>query len=461
MANSVSKTTLPFDVQKLLEFALGDAPQLATDQTIQTAAKFLTDTLGCALAGSGSATNAALHEAFKKNSGDYVIPGRTRNQSKECAALLTAHAIHCLEWDAVHEPAVVHAMSVTTGALWAELQDNPHISGRQLLECIIVGVEIASRLGVATDAPLRFFRPATAGLLGATAAICRMRGLDIATASNATGLAYSQIQGTMQAHLEGTSALAVQVALSARASLDACDMAEAGLTGPHDILSGAFGYFTLIEEGAETGLFLEDLGNRYSVDELSIKPYPTGRASHGALSMLMKHVSSGEVAAANFSSLTAEVPPLIHRLVGRPYKPDMTEAYARLCLPFLVGLVLEDGTINPTRFTLNDFADRKVADHAAKVAVQIDNNPDPNALAPQRIIITLKDGQTISEAVPATLGAPGNPLSDAALKQKFMLAVSISQVELKEPDQVFDSLLTISAAPSALHALKQLVPAQT
>lgn len=461
MTNSVSTTSLPFDVQKLLEFAMGDAPQLAPDQTIQTAATFLTDTLGCALAGSGSATNAALHKAFEKNSGNYVIPGRTRTQSKECAALLTAHAIHCLEWDAVHEPAVVHAMSVTTGTLWAEMQDNPHISGRQLLECIIVGVEIASRLGVATNAPLRFFRPATAGLLGATAAICRMRGLETTITANAIGLAYSQIQGTMQAHVEGTSALAIQVALSARAALNACDMASAGLTGPHDILSGAFGYFTLIEQGAETGLFLEDLGKRYSIDELSIKPYPTGRASHGALSVLMKHMASEEVTAANFSGLTAEVPPLIHRLVGRPYKPDMTEAYARLCLPFLVGLALEDGTINPARFTLSDFADRKVAAHAAQVAVQIDDNPDLNALAPQRIIIALKDGQTISEAVPATLGAPGNPLPDADLKQKFLLAASISYAEPNQPDQIFDSLLNIAAAPSALPALKQLVPAQT
>lgn len=461
MTASTSTNGLPQDVQALLSFALGEAPKRASDATIQTAAKFLADTLGCALAGSGSATNAGLFTAFEKNTGTYVMPGRPQKQSRDSAALLTAHSIHCLEWDAVHEPAVVHAMSVTTGALWAELQDNPNITGREFLECIIVGVEIASRLGVATNAPLRFFRPATAGLLGAAAAICRMRGLEIETAANALGLAYSQLQGTMQAHVEGTSALAIQVALSARAALNACDMAAAGLTGPHDILSGSFGYFTLIEEGGNQEQLLEGLGERFSIDELSIKPYPTGRASHGALSVLMKHLESGAVTADNFTSLKADVPPLVHRLVGRPYKADMTEAYARLCLPYLVGLALTDGTINPRRFTPADFTDGNVATHARNVKVATNDNPDLNALAPQHVTIELSDGQTISEAVPATLGAPENPLSDTELKQKFMLAASLSHAETRNPDQIFDGLLNISAAPSALHTLQRLVPAQT
>lgn len=455
-----TRTQLPTDLSALLEFALGESPAAASARTIQTAARFLADTLGCALAGTGASTNDALQAAFDRNRAGYSIPGRSVLQSKECSAILTAHAIHCLEWDAVHEPAVVHAMSVTTGALWAELQDNSLATGRELLECVIVGVEIASRLGVATDSALRFFRPATAGLLGATAAICRMRKLDISVAAHALGLAYSQVQGTMQAHVEGTSALALQVALSARAALNACDMAEAGLTGPRDILSGPFGYFTLIEEGGKQDVLLKGLGEAFAIDELSIKPYPTGRASHGALSILMKHLDAGTVTTTNFVALKAEVPPLVHRLVGRPYEPEMTEAYARLCLPYLVGLGLENGTINPRRFTPADFADEKVAAYADKVEVIIDDNPDLNALAPQRVSIELASGEVISEEIPSTLGAPGNPLSNAALKQKFLLAASLSHETPPKPDQIFDDLLNVADAPVAYDVLRQLVPAQ-
>ncbi|MBO6505778.1 MAG: MmgE/PrpD family protein [Kordiimonadaceae bacterium] len=453
-------SSLPNNLRAFLEFALGETTAQASDQTYKTASRFLADTLGCSLAGSGSATNKALQAAFDRNRAGYSIPGRERRQNKECSALLTSHAIHCLEWDAVHEPAVVHAMSVTTGALWAELQDNSLATGRDLLECIIVGVEIASRLGVASESALRFFRPATAGLLGAAAAICRMRQLKIDVAADAMGLAYSQVQGTMQAHLEGTSALAIQVALSARAALNACDMAEAGLTGPHDILSGPFGYFTLIEEGGNPDSLGEGFGDTFAIDELSIKPYPTGRASHGVLSVLMKHMNSGIVTKNNFARLTAEVPPLIHRLVGRPYKPGMTEAYARLCLPYLVGLALEDGSINPKRFSAVDFADVAVTAHTDKVEVVVDNNPDLNALAPQRVSIELTDGRIISEAVPATLGSPANPLTETELKQKFLLAASLSHIEIANTSQIFDNLLNLSDAPIAFDVLKQLVPEQ-
>lgn len=455
-----SPSSLPNNVRALLELALGEFPAQASDQTYKTAARFLADTFGCSLAGSGAETNNSLYSAFERNDGSYNVPGRTRKQSRDSSAVLTAHAIHCLEWDAVHEPAVVHAMSVTTGALWAELQDNSLATGRELLECIIVGVEIASRLGVATESALRFFRPATAGLLGATAAICRMRQLKIDVAADAMGLAYSQVQGTMQAHVEGTSALAVQVALSARAALNACDMAEAGLSGPHDILSGPYGYFTLIEDGGNPDSLGAGLSDTFAMDELSIKPYPTGRASHGVLSVLKKHMSSGAITANNFIRLTAEVPPLIHRLVGRPYKSDMTEAYARLCLPYLVGLALEDGTINPQRFSPADFIDASVVAYANKVEVVIDKNPDLNALAPQHVSIERSDGHVISEAVPATLGSPANPLTEAELKQKFLLAASLSHHEIANPDQIFDDLLNLSDAPIAYDVLKQLVPEQ-
>lgn len=459
MTQSSSNITGPDDLYRVVDFALGDEPANASTQTFETAARFLADTLGCALVGSGASTNDAIRHAFSLQEGRYIIPGRTGRMSRDAVAVITAHAIHCLEWDAVHEPAVVHAMSVTTGALWTEVQDNAHVSGRDFLASIIVGVDIASRLGVATDSAVRFFRPATAGLLGATAAIARMRQMDKTQTANAMGLAYSQIQGTMQAHAEGTSALAIQVALSARAALNACDMAAAGLTGPHNILSGPFGYFTLVEDGGDIQKLLDGLGERFAIDELSIKPYPSGRASHGALSVLLKTIADGRVNKDNFSGLKAEVPPLIHRLVGRPYQPVMTEAYARLCLPYLVGLALEDGEINPRRFTPEDFGRNTIAAHATKVEVVIDDNPDLNALAPQSVSISLSNGETIHQEVPATLGSPENPVSNEELKQKFLLAASLSNTEPKHARQIFDALTSISTAPNARDVLRQLVPA--
>lgn len=445
-------------LEALVQFALGPTPAAAPTRTIENAKIFLADTLGCALAGSAAETNAAMVQAFAGNEGPYRIPGRPEATTRDAAAVLTAHAVHCLEWDAVHEPAVVHAMSVTTGALWAEVQSHDIISGRTFLECLIVGVDIASRLGVATNSPLRFFRPATAGLIGATAAIARMRGLDRQAAKDALGLAYCQVQGTMQAHVEGTPALAVQVALSARAALNACNMAAAGMSGPHDIFTGPFGYFSLIEETGDTGMLLNGLGDRFAIDELSIKPYPTGRASHGVLSVLLRYISNGTVTPGTFTGLKASVPPLVHRLVGRPLQPNMSPAYARLCLPFLVGLALQDGKIDPREFCKARFEDPAIHALAQKVDIIVDDNPDMNALSPQNVEIQLQNGDKITLGVPAVLGAPDNPLPDQDLLAKFQLAASIASAPLspEQSNPIFVALKSIDTSKNCFHDFRPL-----
>src|SRR5260370_28742641 len=85
------------------------------------------------------------------------------------------------------------------------------ISGRELIEAVVVGIDVAAGLGVAAREGLKFFRPATSGGFGATAAIARLGGFDIDTLCNALGIQYGQTSGTMQAHVEGSIVLPMQI----------------------------------------------------------------------------------------------------------------------------------------------------------------------------------------------------------------------------------------------------------
>src|ERR687891_647213 len=96
------------------------------------------------------------------------------------AAMCNGFQIHNSEYDCVHEAAVVHPMAVLLAATMAHAERAGGVSGRDLLSAIALGVDVAAGLGVASKAPLRFFRPATAGALAATAAIGRLRGFDAA-----------------------------------------------------------------------------------------------------------------------------------------------------------------------------------------------------------------------------------------------------------------------------------------
>lgn len=387
----------------------------------QRAAKhLLADTVATGIAGSASpAARQLLASLLERPHGPVKCPGLSAGFQRDDAALLTGFTIHCLEWDAVHEAAVVHAMSVPTAALLADAQDRGSVRGSDLLSALVGAIDIAAGLGAATNAPLSFFRPATAGLMGAAAGVARLRGYSRKQTAHTIGLAYSQVHGTMQAHIEGTIALPLQVALSARAALTAADLAKAGLEGPHDILDGPFGYFNLIDKDSDSALFWDRLATLHAVEEVSIKPYPSGRASHGVLGALFPVIADQTISEQTFGSLVASVPPLIHRLVGRPAKPEMSPAYARLCLPYLVATALQTGEIDPTLFegTVTPSAERLAL--AEKVSVIINDNPDPNALSPQSFILTHSDGPELLIEVEHTYGSPQNPLGEAETRAKL------------------------------------------
>ena len=62
----------------------------------------------------------------------------------------------------------------------------------------------------------------------------------------------------------------------------------------------------------------------------------------------------------------------------------------------------------------------------ARLTVIVDDNPDPNALAPQTFLLTLADGAAQTIKVPATLGSPANPLTPAQHEDKLAFARSLA-----------------------------------
>lgn len=377
------------------------------------AVRLLGDTLAVGAAAVGAAGEPEiLAIARSMGAGDAArLLGTGERLPAAGAAFVSAYRIHCLEWDAVHEPAVVHAMSVVTAALGAAIDRRGGCNEDEALVALAVGVDVACGLGIAADSALRFFRPATAGVIGAALAVARLDGAPL---DQALGLAYSSCSGTMQAHVEGSMTLPFQVANAARAAIVASDLATAGFTAPLDGLEGPFGYFKLIDAG-DLSRYTARLGKVWRIAEISIKPFPSGRASHAALGEL------AQFAGQQFAAIELACPPLIHRLVGRPWKAAMTPAYARLCLQFLSALMLRDGRIDPRRFTPASFADPALAEQAARFTLVDDGNPDPNALFPQQLTLTLPSGERLVRAVPHTLGSPDAPLSPEQAQAKLSL----------------------------------------
>lgn len=430
--------------REILAFAAAD--HRLPDSAKAAALYLLSDTLAGGAAGAASNEAQEMLAAVRSwGTGNTArLLGSNDRMPAPSAAWFNGFAIHCLEWDAVHEPAVVHALSVVTAALLASADRLGGCDQEDFLTALAVGVDIASGIGVAATGAMQFFRPATAGIIGASLAVARLEGLSNDQFPDVLGLAYSQAAGTMQAHVEASIALPLQIANASRAAITAVDLAKAGMDGPHDALEGPFGYFTLFEPGDLTR-YTNDIGKDWLIENVSVKPFPSGRASHGILGALDNMLRDGELDPSQIIAVDVAAPPLIHRLVGRPYKTDMTPSYARLCLPFLAPLMLRDRIIDPRCFTPEEFANPDLVKLGEKVIVRIDDNPDHNALAPQSLTINLANGNTVERTITDNLGSPDSPMSEAQTQSKRDLAHSLANPDC-DP-RIFDDPLAYATEP--------------
>ena len=380
------------------------------DVAVTAALTFTYDTLAVGAAGAGSPLAAKVLDTVRRWDDGYEanVLGDGEEFSAPGVAFANAFLIHCQEYDCVHEPAVVHPMATVLAAVLAEAQRLGDVVGPDFLAAIVAAVDVAAGLGVAAQSPLKFFRPATAGVFGATAGIARLRGYASPQLLSAWGLALTQASGTMQAHVEGKPALALQVANAARAAHYACDLTDAGLEGPTDALAGPYGYLTLFEDEADLTAGFKGMGETFRITEVSHKAYPTGRAAQGGLWALERLIEAG-LPLDRLERLTLEAPPLIGRLVGREATRGMSANQARLCFPYLAARMLRHG-IGLDAFTDHALGDDRTMMLAANIAVTRADGA-ANAFTPQTLTAALTGGETMRQRVDALPGSPGLPLT--------------------------------------------------
>ena len=429
--------------------ATGEMPD-----TAQAAARiFITDALGVGAAGVHAPWRSQVLDMARGGPGDATVWGGGERLPLAAAAMVNAFQVHAQEYDPVHEGAVVHPLAaVLAGALgWAERQGG--IPGEKLLRAVVAGTDVAATLGLCSRAPMRFFRPANCSGFGAVAALALLADLDEGQTRDALGIYYGQCAGTMQAHIEASPQLAMQMGFAARNAVAAIELARRGMPGPRAPISGAFGYFALFDGAADPAPF-DELGRVWRIAELSHKPFPSGRATHGGIDGLQRLIAVHGVPAEQVRAGRFLVPPLTHRLVGRPLLPGMSVAHARLCLAYCGAVCLQRGTLGLDDFTAQALADPDTLALAARLTVIADDNPDPNALAPQRVELDLADGRTIACDVADVLGSPARPLSAQAARQKFMTCVQ----HLPHSANLWDAVATIQTLEDSAALARLLAP---
>jgi 2-methylcitrate dehydratase PrpD len=451
-------------VERLVQHVMQTRFDDLSPEAVAAAKRFCLDTLGVCIAGTSAPYAAEVRtvaaswgsgaEATALGVGD-PLPATT-------AALVNAYHTHNQEYDCVHELAVVHPLTTIQSAVLAYAERCGGLPGRDVILALVLGVDVATSIGMAAHSGLTFFRPAAAGIFGVAAAVGKLASLDREGLLDAFGLAYAQSGGSMQAHEEGKPTLALQMALAAASGLRAVDLAQAGFPGPHDVLEGRFGYFRLYEGAWDIGPVWAELGTIWRITQMSHKPFPTGRATHGGIDGILQLRAQHAIQAEDVDRLILQAPPLIQQLVGRPMQPQMQANYARLCFQYAGALALVYGAVDVPDFRPERLTDPHLQAIGRRIEVEIDDNPDPNALAPQRVIARLKNGGAYTVDVLNTLGSPQRPLTQEQSLDKFRrcLSYGIRPLAADTPARIIDMIDRLDELDNTNDIIKALCPVE-
>src|SRR5262249_58380963 len=199
------------------------------------------------------------------------------------AALTNATAGVALEVDEGSRLGGGHpAIHVVPGAL--AVAEERRLDGRRLLEAIVAGYEVSSRIGGATTVRPNVHSHGTWGTIGTAVAVARLGGATAATMRDVINLATSMSPAnTWTPALEGATIRNLYPGRSAWQGLLAVELHGCGFTSLHDAPADVYG--TILGDGYDPALAiagLERVGRRepYRIEQNYFKLHACRRYHH-------------------------------------------------------------------------------------------------------------------------------------------------------------------------------------
>lgn len=390
------------------------------------------------------------------------VLGRSGRFPAAHAALIGGTLAHALDFDDTHLPSVLHPSAAVVPAALAAAE-MAGASGRELVQAVAVGDELACRAGMAGyDEELGnsiFFErglhaTAICGALGAAAAAALLWDLDDERVGHAIAIATSMGSGLLEANRTGGSVKRVHCGWAAHAGVAAAELAAAGLTGPPTALEGRFGFLAAFcGELADPAALTEGLGARWEIERLHIKPYPANHFTHAVIDAALELRKRGVDPAAIVSAELGVATPVL-RTIAEPgaLKAAPPSGYAaRFSGPFTFAAALAGG--GGLGLFLDDFSDDRATDpELLRVAARVRCVADPRCdeIFPRQFPavarVKLAGGATEKVEVLTNRGGPQRPLSDAELRAKFRDCAErqLSGDAVERVDLLLDGLLDLS-----------------
>ena len=326
------------------------------------------------------------------------------------AALANGVAAHTLDYDHFGHQSAVMVPSVLAAG------ESKGVSGRELIEGYIVGVEVSTLLakGLGSETQALGLHPAgVCGSLGAAAAAARIFGLDREQIQIALGIAASLAAGLSQNF--GTMVKPLHLGNAAKNGIMAAELAAMGFTANSNIFDYQGGFFSALKE-EETS---EKLGKRFRFLQpgIAFKAYPCPYSSQRAVDAIIKIAERHNVRAEDVTEVTCAAAPKTFRVLIH-HRPT-TSLEAKFSLEYLLaaGLVLR--TVDEQCFEPEHVNDPLMQDLVAKVRI-VDAPTKRETPGEGPVTVQVRTSAAVyEETVSYAPGHPKNPLTWDKLADKY------------------------------------------
>jgi len=330
------------------------------------------------------------------------------------------------------------------------------VSGRQMLDAYIIGVEVGGKIGVGmtNDHYKRgFHATGTLALFSAVAALAKLNRLDTATTEQAFGIAASMASGLRRNF--GTMTKPLHSGLAARSALTAVRLAKCGFTAARDILEAKTGFFSTYGVAeSDPEVTVRGLGKPFVVSDpgIAIKKFPCCYATHRAMDGVLTLREKLGFDASSVEKVVCRMPP--GGMSVLTYPRPVTGLEGKFSLQYCIAAAVLDG-----KFSLRSFGDEAVRrKDIASLYEKIDavEHESSRGNDPQfekrssgsrgfvQVEVKLRDGRSDSIRIDKAPGAPSRELTWDEMRVKFMdCAKQAPRIATAHATAAFDAIRTL------------------
>jgi 2-methylcitrate dehydratase PrpD len=377
---------------------------------------------GAAIAGAGEDGIEPLRALLLERGGaqqatSFVFGDRLPAAS---AAQLNGTMCRALDYCDAMAPGIHIGSSLIPAAL-AAVELAGGCSGAEFLAALAAGAELSSRFNLGESQYDGFDPTGIAVVFAPTAAAARILKLTPRQTLHALGLAFNRCGGSFQSNIDGSLAVRAIQGWVAETGVVCAQMAQRGFTGPHQFVTGLYGYGHLYGRGRlDASALVAGLGHEWRLLKMMFKKYPSCGATQGMTELVLQLVHELDLQPEQVQSVRVRQPPYSFNLVGQPWRIGQNPRVdAQFSAMYCVANAIVRRSSKLAHFRPEQIIDAQVQQLIPRVRIEGDPAMNPRGHTAVDVVLHTADGRVFERGLDIAPGFPGNDLSDAQQQARF------------------------------------------